>query len=572
MRDEVSHRCHTALRKVARPTGFEPVAFGSGGRRSIQLSYGRIECEQFSLAYRASSGVLPAPVQDRGWLYEASPVACPAGPCLAVPACFHAAADSVVRTPTNTWFTNGMVHGVATRGNVVYLAGDFSRIGQKTGMFAILDRVSGQPDLTAPRIEGATNDDFLSAIVADGRGGYYVAGAFARAGGVPRNGIVHLTAEGDIDPAFIPPAFWPQWETTKLALVWNRLFATVWLQSQTQVVALDALTGAQVPFTTTEQFNLRPRLFSGPNNSLLAADGTTLRSIDATTGALRWSTPAQVAAVDGQTAVISSALGLYRVDLTSGTTTTLAIATGAGTCFPASPWQCRMRLVTLFQNRVYVIGPFEAVGDHPRNGSAAIDLASGTVLPWTAPILTDFSLGITGMWGDGVRVLVGYGRGVAGHALVALDPITGVQTGWRAYLLGVGPLDLIAEPSRLVVVGGFWGAGGVARAGLVAVNWPDGSPTAWSPTLPLDGVRAIALSGSRLLPLPVEACTSSTPTAETAACSAKRRTARLKSFTWRAIAYTSAVASRMRLRSALRPRRARCESVGAASRKLGATR
>src|SRR3954453_15199952 len=83
----------------------------------------------------------------------------------------------------------------------LYVGGYFSRELKPTGGGLVLPATGAAvPDPSAfPMVQG-----HVMAVVADGRGGWYVGGEFGRVGKIDVRNLVHITAAGGVDPAFKP--------------------------------------------------------------------------------------------------------------------------------------------------------------------------------------------------------------------------------------------------------------------------------------------------------------------------------------------------------------------------------
>src|SRR6478752_2096933 len=126
--------------------------------------------------------------------------------CLLAPAVADAAPGSA---PLPFPAVSGSVVDALVDGDTAYVAGTFPSIGVPSGPLSFL-RADGSvsrsfTDITS--IAGLEDADLsVSALAADGAGGFYVGGEFDRVLGVRRVGLVHLLADGSIDPAFTAQA------------------------------------------------------------------------------------------------------------------------------------------------------------------------------------------------------------------------------------------------------------------------------------------------------------------------------------------------------------------------------
>src|SRR5437016_4271085 len=101
----------------------------------------------------------------RVWL--ASRIAIFSVAALALLAGLAASAPAATPTLTDTaYVTDGFVNAVTQSSGTLYIGGNFTQVGPRTGGFSAIDSSTGSPDLSYPEVAGE-----VDAVASDGSGG-----------------------------------------------------------------------------------------------------------------------------------------------------------------------------------------------------------------------------------------------------------------------------------------------------------------------------------------------------------------------------------------------------------------
>ena len=411
-------------------------------------------------------------------------------PALAAPA--HAAQLQRVDLPV---VPSGPVTGSALGGEGLFLGGQFASVGPFTGPGAQLDASTGALVGPSQRFDGDVN-----AVAADGVGGWYVGGAFRHAGGQPARGLVHLLADGTLDPRFdarlLPlPNNSGLSSVSALTLAGGRLyvagaFSSIGGGSQSVLAAVDAATG-----TLISQF--RPT-FDAPATSqaseFVSAVAATSDRVYAG-GGFTTGGRSNLAAFSADTGALMAGF-----DPDQGATAT-APAPAPAPATPQRPGDTNgtVEALALTGNRLVVGGAFTIVGPSARNHLAALDASTGAVDGSFDP---NADAQVDALLIDGTRLFVGGGFGFLNgrphNHLAATSLATGiVDAAFTAEADGqVNALAL--SGSHLLVGGRYATLAGAVRTGLGAVDASTGAIDAGFDPASGRSVEALAAQQARL--------------------------------------------------------------------------
>jgi len=335
-----------------------------------------------------------------------------------LPSATHALPKLAARA-SRSFYADGTILAVAATPDRVYVGGDFKLIGPPTGSWVAV-RADGAPVQGRPAVEGT-----VSAAVADGRGGWFVAGAITGVGAAEHAATVaHLRVNSQLDRS---------WQV--------------------------AVGGGRVDPHFARAGKQRPSRPGTIQTLALSRDGRTLYvagSFDRIGGQRR----------RGLAAVTVSRGGVSRWNpAPNGSVNTIEPATaGRG---------------------VFLGGDFTRIGGAARNAIAAVNVGNGRSLAFNAHAsqyagISDLAVTSSVVYVAGSFTTLG---GKSRHLLAGLNPRTGAVTGWEPNVSGDDVTALAVDPRQnaVYIAGNLNEVGGQQRDTLAAVDAHTGGVTPWDP-------------------------------------------------------------------------------------------
>ena len=420
------------------------------------------------------------------------------------------------------WMPNGPINAILVTNDTVYIGGDFSYVGPRTGPAVVFDETSGQLLAAPPRIGG-----FLKAVVSDGAGGWFVGGSFTNIGNVAITNVAHLGPDLSLDV---------RWSARLNGTVVNALAfdnnGRLYVGGSFSRIGGQTIQGLAGLSTTDASVNWNPQLSGGVNTMALVGNllyvGGSFFNVGpsnsqylaaiATDTTLATGWPTVPGAPDQQIltlAVSGSTVYVGGNFTTVGTKPRNRLAALDATTGIASPWNPNpngiVRALAVSGSSVYVGGDFTTIGGKSRNGFGAVSPGNGAAQTLDLQIQTAISQAnfIRSILLDGNSLYVG---GQFTYALGAFHPlVVGVDVTSSTTLpvpLGsdfngsfgtaYGPNAMALANGALFVAGDFQSIGGVARQGAAALSLSSGAALTWAPAFTGGPVMSLAYGTNRV--------------------------------------------------------------------------
>jgi len=406
----------------------------------------------------------------------------------------HARAQAL---DANRWVTDGDVSTIVPWGNTVYLGGSFGYVGPNTGGWTEVDG-AGHATTLLPRLDGD-----VTAMAADGTGGWFIAGTFTHVAGVARAGLAHVTAGGAVTGWAPTPA--PSSAVTALEHGASRVFIAT---DAGGLAAFDDATGAVVGAWAPAVSGVVASMVVNGVTLFAAGDitftgGSGIAAINTTSGAIAaWDPapdqPVTKIAIDGRwlyaTGTFTSIGGQSHAGLARALVATKAWDGGWNPSVDAP-----VEALAAAQSGLWIGGGFFLVGGQLRIGIAVVDTTNGSTLALT-PNLTGLDGSVTAILVSGLNAYVALAPQLAYQLGGAARPVvvrmstsdgsvdkfykvlgTRVPTGQDALIR-----CMRFSPLGLVIAGRFVSAGGRKQVAVAAMDRASGLPRNWDPALAVD--------------------------------------------------------------------------------------